>query len=154
VIPREAIRDLLVEYGLLIDEDRLEAWLDLFVEDCVYTVVARENVDQNLPLPLILCENKRMLRDRIGAYRHVNEYNFHRDRHVIGGARFCEVEAGKWRIQASYSLYQTDTEGATRLFLVGSYDMTGIIEGGRPLLSEVTVIVDTAAIPTLLATPV
>jgi len=154
VIPREAIRDLLAEYALLIDEDRLEDWLGLFVEDCLYTVITRENLEQNLPQPLMLCENKRMLRDRIGAYRNVNEYNFHHDRHIVGEPRFCAAPAGQWRVQAGYSLFQTDLEGATRLFLVGAYDMTGVIEGERALLSDVRVIVDTASIPTLLATPV
>lgn len=151
---REAIRDLLADYGLLLDEDRLEDWLGLFAEDCSYTVITRENIEQTLPLPLILCENKRMLRDRIGAYRDVNEYNFHLDRHVIGAPRFVEAAASRWRIQAGYSLFQTDLEGTSRLFLVGAYDMSGVFDGERPLLGDVKVIVDTASIPTLLATPV
>ncbi len=151
---REAIGDLLVDYGLLIDEDRLEDWLGLFAEECVYTVITRENLDQGLPQPLILCENKRMLRDRIGAYREVNEYNLHLDRHVIGAPRFVEAAAARWRIQAGYGLFQTDLEGTSRLFLVGAYDMIGRFDEEKPLLTDVTVIVDTASIPTLLATPV
>lgn len=151
---REAIRDLVVEYGHLIDEDRLEDWLGLFAEDCTYTVIARENVDQKLPLPLLSCDNKRMLRDRVSAYRDVNEYNLHSDRHVIGGVRFREESDAAWRVDASYSLFQTDVEGVTRLFLVGGYEMAGAFEGGRPRLKTVRVIVDTASIPTLLATPI
>ncbi len=151
---REAIRDLVAEYGHLIDEDRLEDWLGLFAEDCTYVVIARENVDQKLPLPILSCDNKRMLRDRVAAYRDVNEYNLHTDRHVIGAVRFRAEAEAAWRIDAGYSLFQTDVEGATRLFLVGGYEMSGAFEGGRPLLRAVRVIVDTASIPTLLATPI
>lgn len=151
---REAIRDLVVGYGHLIDEDRLEDWLDLFVEDCTYTVIARENVDQKLPLPLLSCDNKRMLRDRVSSYRNVNEYNLHSDRHVIGGVRFREETDAAWRIDASYSLFQTDVEGVSRLFLVGGYEMAGVFDEGGPRLTAVRVIVDTASIPTLLATPI
>jgi anthranilate 1,2-dioxygenase small subunit len=151
---REAVRDLIAEYGLLLDEDRLEEWLELFADDCVYEVIARENIEQNLPQPLILCENRRMLRDRIASYRNVNEYNFHTDRHIIGGLRFRAEQRTGWRVNASYSLFQTDPEGASRLFLVGSYDIKGSFAGDRARLSEVKVIVDTASIPTLLATPV
>ncbi len=151
---REAIRDLVAEYGHLIDEDRLEDWLGLFAEDCTYVVIARENVDQKLPLPILSCDNKRMLRDRVASYRDVNEYNLHTDRHVIGGIRFRAEAEAAWRIDASYSLFQTDGEGATRLFLVGSYDMAGDFDQGRPRLKAVRVIVDTASIPTLLATPI
>ena len=151
---REAIRDLVAEYGHLIDDDRLEDWLGLFAESCTYTVIARENLEQQLPLPLMSCDNKRMLRDRVVAYRNVNEYNLHSDRHVIGGVRFRTGQGPAWRVEASYSLFQTDLEGATRLFLVGSYDMAVVFEDGRPRLKDVRVIVDSASIPTLLATPV
>lgn len=151
---REAIRDLVVEYGHLIDEDRLEDWLGLFADNCTYTVIARENVEQNLRLPLLSCDNKRMLRDRVSAYRDVNEYNLHTDRHVIGGVRFREESDTAWRVDASYSLFQTDVEGVTRLFLVGGYEMAGVIVNDRARLTAVRVIVDTASIPTLLATPI
>lgn len=153
--PREAIQDLMVEYGMLLDEDRLEDWLELFAETCSYTVISRENVEQNLPQVLMLCDNKDMLRDRISAYREVNEYNFHSDCHIIGGLRFQGPNMHDlWRIEASYSLFQTDVEGVSRLFSVGRYDNIVLFEGGRPRLQAVRVIVDTAAIPTLLATPI
>jgi anthranilate 1,2-dioxygenase small subunit len=154
VTPREAIQDLMAEYGLLIDEDRLEDWIALFAERCSYRVVSRENVEQGLPQVLMLCTNKDMLLDRISSYRQVNEYNFHSDRHVIGAPRFHGEQAGLWRIEASYSLFQTDVEGVSRLFSVGRYDTTIVFEHGHARLRDMTVIVDTAAIPTLLATPI
>jgi anthranilate 1,2-dioxygenase small subunit len=150
VIAREAIRDLVAEYGLRLDEDRLEDWVELFVEECRYTVISRENVAQGLPQPLMLCENKDMLRDRIGSYREVNEYNLHTDTHVIGPLRFL----GPASIEASYALFQTDLEGASRLFSVGRYEMAMVADGDRALLKSVRVIVDTASILTLLATPI
>jgi anthranilate 1,2-dioxygenase small subunit len=149
-VSREAIRDLVAEYGLRLDEDRLEDWVELFVEDCRYTVISRENVAQGLPQPLILCENKDMLRDRILSYREVNEYNLHTDTHVIGPLRFRSPAD----IEASYSLFQTDNEGTSRLFSVGRYEMAAVIEGDRARLKSVRVVVDTAAVPTLLATPI
>jgi len=152
--PREAIQDLLVEYGMLIDQDRLEDWVELFSDRCSYRVIARENVEQNLPQVLILCTNKDMLHDRVTAYRQVNEYNLHSDRHVIGMPRIHGERDGLWRAEASYSLFQTDVEGVSRLFSVGRYDVSIVLENGRARLREVTVVVDTAAIPTLLATPI
>jgi len=152
--PREAIQDLLVEYGMLIDQDRLEDWVELFSDRCSYRVIARENVEQNLPQVLILCTNKDMLHDRVTAYRQVNEYNLHSDRHVIGMPRIHGERDGLWRAEASYSLFQTDVEGVSRLFSVGRYDVSIVLENDRARLREVTVVVDTAAIPTLLATPI
>ena len=152
---REAVRDLVVEYGALIDADRLEDWVELFASDCRYSVISAENLAQDLPQTLMACDSKDMLRDRVTAYREVNEYNFHSDRHVIGGVRFRdESTGGPWRIEANYSLFQTDLEGVTRLFLVGQYDMSVVFEDERPRFADVRVVVDTASIPTLLATPI
>ena len=38
---RLAIDYLFADYGAYLDSDRLEDWLELFVEDCVYKIVPR-----------------------------------------------------------------------------------------------------------------
>lgn len=151
---RAALADLIAEYANLIDEDRLEDWLDLFAEDCTYRVVPRENFDLGLPQPLILAENKAMLRDRVVAYRNANIYNIHRDRHVVGTLLARKGEGAPWSLTASFALFQTDSEGRTTLFVAGQYRATASFESARPRLHDVLVLLDTAAIPTLLATPV
>ena len=157
IVPREvrdAVSDVVAEYGLRLDEDRLEDWVELFAEDCDYRVVTRENVEQGLPNIMMWCDNKNMLRDRIASYRSVNEYNLHWDRHVIGAIRFCHGEHHVWTVEASYSLFQTDLEGASRLFSVGRYRMEIGIEAGAGRLQKVLVVADTGLVPTLLATPI
>ncbi|MEO7403000.1 MAG: nuclear transport factor 2 family protein [Burkholderiales bacterium] len=151
---RERLYDLVADYGLLLDEDKLEAWVDLFAEDATYKIITRENVEQGLPQILVWANSKNMLRDRVDAYRHVNEYNLHWDRHVIGAPRLRDRGDGTWHLEASYSLFQTDMEGVSRLFSVGRYDMTVRFTSEAASIASVVVIVDTAAIPTLLATPI
>jgi anthranilate 1,2-dioxygenase small subunit len=151
---RHAAADLMAEYGLLIDEDRLEDWVELFDEACDYKVVTRENVEQGLPNILIWCDNKDMLRDRVASYRDVNEYNLHWDRHVIGPLRFCGEVSGLWTIEAAYSLFQTDLEGASRLFSAGRYRIEFALAGDTARIRTATVIADTGLIPTLLASPI
>jgi anthranilate 1,2-dioxygenase small subunit len=151
---RQAAQDLMDEYGERIDSDRLEDWLDLFTEDCTYRVMPRENVEQNLPAPLMLCTNKNQLRDRIVALRRANEFNLHYDRHVIGGIRIRpSPSAGLWRIEASYAVFQTTLEGQSRLFSVGRYYDILRADGETLLFCEKLVVVDSFSIPTLLATP-
>ena len=151
---RHAAGDLLAEYALLIDEDRLEDWVELFDEACDYRVVTRENVEQGLPNVLIWCDNKAMLRDRVASYRNVNEYNLHWDRHVIGAPRFCGEVGGVWTIEAGYSLFQTDIEGVSQLFSVGRYRIEFMLRDAVARIKSVVVIADTGLIPTLLATPI
>ena len=151
---RDAIADLLAEYALRLDEDRLEDWIELFDADCSYKVVTRENVEQGLPNILIWCANKDMIRDRVESFRNVNEYNLHWDRHVVGAPRIRRGAGDAWLVEAGYSLFQTDLEGVSRLFSVGRYQATVVVDGGIALLREMVAVADTGAVPTLLATPV
>jgi anthranilate 1,2-dioxygenase small subunit len=151
---REAMTALMAEYGMAIDEDRLEDWVELFDEACDYRVVTRENVVQGLPNVLMWCDNKDMLRDRIDSYRNVNEYNLHYDRHVLGPLRFTEKKADAWSFEVSYSLFQTTLEGESRLFSVGRYAVEAVLQKDKALLKTVTVVADTGQIPSLLATPI
>ena len=152
---REALTDLIAEYAAAIDEDRLEDWVELFAEDCDYRVVTRENVEQGLSNILMWCDNKDMLRDRVNSYRNVNEYNLHWDRHVIGALRHTGQSGSLWSFTAPYSLFQTEPEGASRLFSVGRYKIDAIVdEAGTARLKTVTVIADTGLVLSLLATPI
>jgi len=145
--------DLLWRYAFLLDDDKLEEWVELFVEDCVYQILTKENLAQSLPLPLVLCDNKDMLRDRVQSLRQANIYNIHTDRHVIGLPR-VRVEGDQVDLSASFSLYQTDQEGVSRLFVVGHYRDTLVRRDGNLAIKQKDVILDTAGIMTLLATPI
>ncbi len=150
----KVLYDLMAEYGMALDEDRLEDWVELFEEACDYRVVTRENVEQNLPNVLMWCDNKNMLRDRVESYRNVNLYNLHYDRHVIGPLRLLGEKDGMCSFEASYSLFQTSLEGESRLFSVGRYRVEARVEGIIAKLKSVTVIADTGLVPSLLATPI
>jgi len=150
---RAAIHDLMADYCHFIDDDRLEAWLDFFAEDCVYKILSRENVESNLPLELMLCSNKNMLRDRVLSLRQANIYNIHHDKHVLGAVRVFAPEAGLYRVQANYTVYQTNQDGVSALFSVGTYrDVIRFVDG-RPLFQEKIVVADTFGIPRMLSTP-
>ena len=146
--------DLMAEYAMALDEDRLEDWVELFDEDCDYRIVTRENVEQGLANVLMWCDNKNMLRDRVESYRNVNLYNLHYDRHVIGPLRLTDKKESLFCFEAGYSLFQTSLEGESRLFSVGRYRVEARVEGNLAKLKSVTVIADTGLVPSLLATPI
>ena len=151
---REAITALMADYVHLIDEDRLEDWLDLFVEDCIYKILSRENVEAGYPLELMSCNNKGMLRDRIVSLREANLYNLHRDKHVLSTVRVLDVANGVWSVQANFSVYQSNLDGETELFGVGTYHDQVVFDDGRPLFKEKIVVNDTYAVARMLSTPI
>ncbi|MBO0739785.1 MAG: aromatic-ring-hydroxylating dioxygenase subunit beta [Alphaproteobacteria bacterium] len=145
-----AVSELLAEYGALIDAAKFDEWLALFADECRYEVVPRENFDRGLPAALILCDNRAMLEDRIRALREANKYNIHTDRHIIGLPRICD---GGLRFEAPFVVYQTDQEGETRLFATGLYRDRVEVVGHRLKIRDKLILLDSFAVPSLLANP-
>lgn len=146
---RAAVCDLLAEYGALIDAAKFDEWLDLFAEECRYQVIPRENFDRGLPVALIFCDSRAMLEDRIRALREANKYNIHTDRHIIGLPRILDGDL----VEAPFAVYQTDQEGESRLFATGLYRDRLAAVGPRLKIRDKLILLDTFAVPSLLATP-
>lgn len=149
-LDRAEVHELLAEYGSLIDTANFDEWLDLFAEECRYRILPRENFDRGLPAALVFCDNRALLEDRIRALREANKYNIHTDRHVIGLPRILDNGLA---VEAPFAVYQTDQEGGTRLFATGLYQDRLAISGRRLKIRDKLVLLDTFAVPSLLATP-
>jgi 3-phenylpropionate/cinnamic acid dioxygenase small subunit len=150
---RFAVLDLLAAYGALLDAAQYEDWLGLFAAECGYRVVPRENYERGLAAALILCDTRAMLEDRIMALREANKYNIHSDRHLIGLPRILGSEGRTLEVEAPFVVHQTDQEGETRLFATGLYHDRLEPEGGRLKIRDKFVLLDSFAVPSLLATP-
>jgi anthranilate 1,2-dioxygenase small subunit len=155
---RGAIHDLLAEYGALLDAEKYDEWLGLFAAECRYNVMPRENYDRGLPAALMYCDSRAMLEDRIRALREANKFNIHTDRHVIGlpriiGSAAGAIDPGALEIEAPFAVYQTDQEGETRLFATGLYRDSLVAGQGGPRIRDKLILLDTFAVPSLLATP-
>ncbi len=147
------VSKLLSDYVECIDDDRLEDWPDLFVEDCLYQVIARENADRGLPTSAMYCDSRGMLRDRVVALRHANIYAKHYSRHLLSNVNVKGVQDGEVVVQSNYVVLQTLVEGDTRVFNAGKYlDRIVATPDGLRFKRKV-VVFDTYRIPNLLVTP-
>ena len=150
---RFALYDLFATYGALIDAAEYDAWLALFAAVCTYHIVPRENYERGLPAGLVYCDSRAMLEDRIRALREANKYNIHTDRHLISLPRLTGEDGDATLVEAPFAVYQTDQEGETRLFATGLYRDSIIVEAGDLKFRDKLVVLDTFAVPSLLATP-
>jgi anthranilate 1,2-dioxygenase small subunit len=148
-----AVEQLEYRYARVLDAIELEAWVDLFADDCRYKILPRENHQRGLPLGLINCDSKGMLRDRVRSLREANIYNIHQPRRMIGNVEILSARDGVLEVVANYTAYQTDAEGVTRLFSVGQYRDTIVTEAGALKFREKLVLLDTFSVPNLLAIP-
>jgi anthranilate 1,2-dioxygenase small subunit len=141
-------------YVSVIDTDRLEEWPDLFTEDAVYEIVPKENADLGLPVGIIHCFGRPMMRDRIVALRNANVFEAHTYRHVTSGLEFTRVDADTIAMQSNYVVVQTLTDGESRLYQAGRYvdQVVRTTEGWR--YRSKRAIYDTSRVETLLVTPV
>jgi anthranilate 1,2-dioxygenase small subunit len=144
---------LLSDYVERIDDDRLEEWPELFVDHCVYQVIARENADRGLPTSAIYCDSRGMLVDRVVALRHANIYAKHYYRHVLSNVNVKGLDGDELIVQSNYVVLQTLVEGDTHVFNAGKYlDRMVATPDGLRFKSKV-VVFDTYRIPNLLVTP-
>lgn len=151
---RHQLYDLYADYGGLLDAGRYEEWLGLFAEQCAYQVLPRENADAGLPAALIFCDTRATLEDRVRALQEANKFNIHTDRHLIGLPRIVgAADNSAVTVETPYAVFQTDQEGATILFATGLYRDRLVSEAGRLKIADKLVLLDTFAVPSLLATP-
>lgn len=141
-------------YAQCIDNDDLESWPEKFLDVCLYEVQPKENEVQNLSAPLICCDTKKMLIDRVVSYRNANIYNLHYTRHVLGMPRILSVTQDLIKVQTNFAIFQTQLDGVSTLFLVGTYLDEIVNEGGSLKFKTKRCIIDTYSIDRLLATPV
>lgn len=156
-IPFETVKrieDLVYDSARFVDDERFEEWAGLFVERGVYKITTRENFDANLPIGIMYCDSRAMLRDRVLSLRNANVYNPHYDRHLVSNVRVLDVADGVYRVHSSYVVLQTTPAGESRVFSCGKYLDRVVFESEGARFQERIVVMDTGAIFNLLATPI
>ena len=154
LLQRLELMELLDAYVAVLDNDRLEEWPGMFVEDCLYEIIPRENEDQGLPTPVMYCDNARMLRDRVLSLRHANIFEKPAYRHFVSGLAWTQVDPGTIDLTANYMVLNTSLDGVTSVYQAGRYidRVVRTAEGLR--FKSKRVIYDTLRVQTLLAIPI
>ena len=155
-IARLAVVELYDEYNHLLDSADFDAWLELFTEDCDYRVVARENVDQGLPLATMRCESRAMLADRIAAIRSTQFFVPRLLRRFISGLRVVPDEPGVDGIamRASFLVIESTNDEPSRILLAGEHRDVLVIGDGRLRFARKLCVYDSPLVPTSLIYPV
>ncbi|WP_415750390.1 aromatic-ring-hydroxylating dioxygenase subunit beta [Burkholderia sp. BCC1988] len=147
------VNDLNAAYARCIDDNEIEGWPDFFTEKGIYRITTRENELLGLPMPVLSLEGRAMIRDRVVALRNANLYNLHADLHIIGCGHVDSCADGIVQATTPFAIYQTDQDGVSRLFVVGTYHDEIVINNDSALLRYKNVVLTTSLISNLLATP-
>lgn len=150
---RWAVEEFNCDYAAALDRGDIERWPDFFTEDGVYRLIARDNAESGLPLSLMSCEGRGMLKDRAYAIAHTEMYAPRYLTHHITQVRVTDVDAQFIRACANYIVLETLIDEPTRLLQSGRYEDMFVIEDDRLLLKERRCIYDTVLVPTCIVYP-
>jgi 3-phenylpropionate/cinnamic acid dioxygenase small subunit len=150
---RRRVETLLAHYVDIVDQDRLEEWPDLFVDDCRYRVTSALDYRDNLPHGVIYAVSKGMLRDRVSALREANVYEAQRYRHIVGPLWIEDDSEFVVRARSNFLVIRTMHTGEMLLFASGTYFDRIDVRTNPCRFIERTVVTDSDKIDTLLAIP-
>ena len=146
------IEDLHARYCHALDDDRLEEWPGFFTENGVYRIATAENEARGLPLPVLSCDSRAMMRDRIQSLRHANIYEPQRYRHMVSSVLIKEIDKTRVASVANFLVIRVMQDGGTMVFASGKY-LDRIVLAPEPKYEERVVVCDSRRFDTLLAIP-
>lgn len=147
------VAELNASYAAAIDADRLEAWPDFFVDDCLYKVTSSENYRRGYSAGVIYADSRAMLRDRVTALRTANIYERQSYRHIVGLPVLGATEADGIAAETPFLVVRIMRDGRTDLFATGVYIDRIRDEAGGLRFAERIVVCDSSHFDTLLAIP-
>lgn len=118
---RLEVQDLYDRYVEVLDDGPLEAWPQLFTDQCLYLLIPRENHEAGLPLALIRAESRGMLRDRVVAVQETMMHEPRYVRHLISNIRIRDLseDHARMSVVANYAVLETLRDQFTRVLNAG-----------------------------------
>jgi 3-phenylpropionate/cinnamic acid dioxygenase small subunit len=147
------VAELNAAYAATIDADRLEAWPDFFVDDCLYRITSADNQKRGYSAGIVYADSRAMLRDRVTALRTANIYERQSYRHIVGLPVLGATGADGIAAETPFLVARIMRDGRTDLFASGVYvdRIRDEPEGLR--FAERIVVCDSSHFDTLLAIP-
>lgn len=151
---RYEVEELYYAYVECLDDEELERWPEFFVEECLYKIIPRENFERNLPIALMRCESKGMLKDRVTTVRETSVYAPRTLRHLLSNIRIKGSDNGQLRVQANYAVLETLPDEETHVFNAGKYIDLVVREDGKLKFKEKLCVFDSILVPGSLIYPI
>jgi anthranilate 1,2-dioxygenase small subunit len=147
------VERLQLSYIHAIDDGGLDRWPDHFTDPCLYRVIARENVEQNMEIGVMRFESVAMLRDRVTATQNAAVFAPRRIRHVLSGTLIDAQGADGIRARTNVAIYQTSPDGDTLLLMAAQYQDWIVEQDEGLLFREKHVVYDTLRLPDSIVYP-
>ena len=150
----EEVRAFYDAYYEALDEDRIEAWPDFFVDDCLYRIIPRENYEAGQKTCLMQGDSKGMLSDRVRAIRSTQVYAPRYCRRFYSGLRLVSDTGRELQVRQNLLVIHTLISQPSRILGCGSAnDRLVVGADGHMKLTERTIVLDTEMIDNTIIYP-
>ena len=141
-------------YFEALDEDRLEEWSDLFVEDCLYRIIPRENYEAGQGVCIMQGDSKGMLTDRVRAIRSTQVYAPRYCRRFYSGLRLVNTTGRQLQTRQNLLVVHTLVSQPSKILGCGvGHDRLILADSGHLKLVERTIVLDTEMIDNTIIYP-
>ena len=149
---QRTVEDLHARYSHALDDGRLEDWPGFFTDNGAYRIATAENEARGLPLPVLYCDSRAMMRDRVQSLRHANIYEPQRYRHMVSSVLVEKLGDKHVKSTSNFLVIRIMQDGGTTVFASGKY-LDRILLTPEPQYEERVVVCDSRRFDTLLAIP-
>ena len=148
------LEELYARYAEALDDGPLEDWPEFFTEECLYLIIPRDNHELGLPMAIVRCESRDMLRDRVTAVQETMMYEPRYLRHHVTNLRVRSVDDEVLSAVANFSVIEVLPDELPRILMVGRYLDTLRREEGAWRFSERRCVFDSLLVPNSIIYPV
>lgn len=125
LIRRDAVEDLLYLEAHLLDEWRLDEWLELYTHDARYVVPTTDNPDGDAERDLMLIDDDMIRMQarvvRLSSRKAHREYPHARTSHQVTNVRLLGVSDDLLKVRAAFTVWRFRNERSD--YYVGHYDL-------------------------------
>ena len=144
-ITRAQVEEFLFREAALLDEWRLDEWLDLLTADARYEVPSNDRPDADPSSTLFtIADDIARIRGRVTRLKDKNahaEFPRSRTRRLIGNVRIVGKSARELRVEANFIVYRFKRDGSVREY-VGRYRYVLRSEGGALRIARRQAVLD------------
>jgi len=150
---RFLVEEFNTAYCNALDRKDLDAWVDMFTENCVYKITSRQNFDSGLAGGLVFDDSIGMLKDRAYVLTNTQYFGPRTIMHICGNTTVCFVD-DIIHSSTNYIYLETLVEEETKLHLSGTYYDKFVLNDDILKLKERIVVYDSNLINSVLVYPI
>ena len=152
---RQAVDALQQCYLRALDSKDMPGWLDCFDREGSSFVTGADNDQDHLPIGLMFDDSYERLQDRVTYVTQVwpGAFEDYQTRHFLQPLNLQADEDGLWKALGNVTVFATDLQGRTQLFVAGTDHDRIRVTNGVARFRERRVVLDTFATPGVIVYP-